>query len=72
MIKARCEKCLIEAEGKTEKEAADKLDHAIGLTRSRPCPGGDAAPVVFTQITAPASASSSTKKPTSEKKKSKK
>ena len=45
MVKVRCIRCTGIAEGKTATEAAQKIDHAIGLSKGRPCAGGDEAPI---------------------------
>ena len=47
MVTAICKKCTGTAEGKTKAEAADNIDHAIGLGKGRPCPGGPGADVSF-------------------------
>ncbi len=37
MSKAKCTRCGGIAEGKTFEEASSKIDHAVGLSRGRPC-----------------------------------
>jgi len=41
MVKIQCRKCTGIGTGKTEKDAYDNIDHAIGLGKGRPCPGKD-------------------------------
>lgn len=37
--KLTCQRCGAEAEGRTFDEADEKIDHARGLSRGRPCSG---------------------------------
>lgn len=37
---AECMKCGAIAKGTTFQDACDKLDHAVGMIRNKPCPGG--------------------------------
>lgn len=39
MGKLSCKRCGATAEGKTQAEADEKIDHAIGKMRGRPCSG---------------------------------
>jgi hypothetical protein len=37
MVQAKCQRCLGFAEGTTFEEASNKINHAIGLSRGKPC-----------------------------------
>lgn len=39
--RASCSVCGAEAEGISYQNAVEKLDHAVGLIRNKPCPGGN-------------------------------
>ena len=45
MTEFQCLKCTGRIEAKDLAEAKRKLDHAIGLSKGRPCAGGKNAPV---------------------------
>ena len=47
MVKARCQRCGGESEGKSDKEAKMSIDHSVGLSRGKPCPGFPQAPIVI-------------------------
>ncbi len=37
MVQAKCMRCLGSAIGDTFEEASDKINHAVGLSRGKPC-----------------------------------
>ncbi len=56
MTEFQCLKCTGRVEAKDIGEAKRKLDHAIGLSKGRPCAGGKNAPVQEMAVQTPAAA----------------
>lgn len=47
MVKVRCQVCTGTGEADSMDEAKQKIDHAVGRSKGRPCAGGPNAPVVI-------------------------